>query len=41
VSLRIVVLQHQPDTGLGVEARLDQAEVDYELIETLRPPLPI
>lgn len=41
VSLRIVVLQHEPETGLGAfAALLDQAHVDYEMVETLRGPLP-
>lgn len=41
VSPRIVVLQHEPETGLGAFAAvLDQAHVDYEIVETLRGPLP-
>jgi GMP synthase (glutamine-hydrolysing) len=41
VSLRIVVLQHEPETGLGAfAALLDQAHADYEIVETLRGPLP-
>jgi GMP synthase (glutamine-hydrolysing) len=40
-GLRIVVLQHEPETGLGAfDAVLDQAHVDYEIVETLRGPLP-
>ena len=38
---RIVVLQHEPQTGLGAfAALLDQAHVDYEIVETLCGPLP-
>jgi GMP synthase (glutamine-hydrolysing) len=41
LSLRIVVLQHEGETGLGAfAALLDQAHIDYEIIETLRGPLP-
>ena len=41
MSLRIVVLQHEPETGLGTFARLlDEAHVEYEVVETLRGPLP-
>ena len=41
LRLRIVVLQHEPETGLGAfAALLDQAEVDYEITDTLRGPLP-
>jgi GMP synthase (glutamine-hydrolysing) len=41
VSLRIAVLQHEPETGLGAfAALLDQARIDYEIVETLRGPLP-
>ena len=40
-GLRIIVLQHEPETGLGAfDAVLDQAHVDYEIVETLRDPLP-
>jgi hypothetical protein len=41
VSLRIVVLQHEPETGLGAFAAvLDQAYVDNEIVETLSGRLP-
>ena len=41
MSLRIVVLQHEPETGLGAFATLlDDAGVDYTVVETLRGPLP-
>jgi GMP synthase-like glutamine amidotransferase len=41
VSLRILVLQHEPETGLGAfAALLDQAGVDYEIADTLGGPLP-
>lgn len=41
MSLRIIVLQHEPETGLGAfAALLDQAHVDYQIFETLRVPLP-
>ena len=31
----IAVLQHEPETGLGVfSALLDQADVDYKVLET-------
>jgi GMP synthase-like glutamine amidotransferase len=41
VNMRIVVLQHEPETGLGgFAALLDETRVDYEIIETLRGPLP-
>jgi GMP synthase-like glutamine amidotransferase len=40
-GLRIVVLQHEPETGLGAFATLlDEAHVDYEIVETLRGRLP-
>jgi GMP synthase (glutamine-hydrolysing) len=40
-SLRIAVLQHEPETGLGAfAALLDQAEVDYEITDTLQGLLP-
>jgi GMP synthase (glutamine-hydrolysing) len=40
-SLRLAVLQHEPETGLGAfAALLDEAHVDYELAQTLRGPLP-
>jgi GMP synthase-like glutamine amidotransferase len=35
MSLRIAVLQHEPETGLGAFAgMLDEAGVDYEVLET-------
>jgi hypothetical protein len=35
VSLRIVVLQHEPETGLGAFATvLDRAQVEYEIVES-------
>ena len=38
---RIAVLQHERETGLGAFASvLDQAHVDYEVVETLRGRLP-
>jgi GMP synthase-like glutamine amidotransferase len=41
MSLRIVVLQHEPETGLGAfGALLDETRVDYEIIDTLRGRLP-
>jgi GMP synthase (glutamine-hydrolysing) len=41
MSLRIVVLQHERETGLGAfAALLDDAHVDYTVVETLRGPLP-
>jgi hypothetical protein len=41
MSLRIVVLQHERQTGLGMfAALLDHAHVDYEVVETLRGPPP-
>ena len=41
MSLRIVVLQHEPETGLGAfKALLEEARVDYSVVETLRGPLP-
>jgi GMP synthase (glutamine-hydrolysing) len=41
MSLRIAVLQHEHETGLGVFADLlDQARVDYALVKTLGGPLP-
>jgi hypothetical protein len=40
VTLRIAVLQHEPENGLGAfAALLDQAPVEYEIVETLRGPL--
>jgi GMP synthase-like glutamine amidotransferase len=43
MSLRIAVLQHEPETGLGVFAgMLDEAGVDYEVLETSgATPLPV
>ncbi|MGH3113325.1 MAG: hypothetical protein ACRDOP_07655, partial [Gaiellaceae bacterium] len=42
MSLRIVVLRHEPETGLGTFADLlDEAQVDYELVETLRSRCPM
>lgn len=41
MSLRIVVLQHDRETGLGTfGAVLDEAHVDYEVVGTLRGPPP-
>jgi GMP synthase (glutamine-hydrolysing) len=41
VNPRIVVLQHEPEPGLGAFAAvLEQAHVDYEIVETLRGRLP-
>jgi GMP synthase-like glutamine amidotransferase len=42
MSLRIAVLQHEPETGLGVFAgMLDEAGVDYEVLDTsVAAPLP-
>jgi GMP synthase (glutamine-hydrolysing) len=41
MRLRIVVLEHEPETGLGAFAAvLDEAQVEYELVETLSGPLP-
>src|SRR5687767_13416434 len=41
MSFRIVVLQHERETGLGAFAGLlDEAHVDYTVVETLRGPLP-
>jgi GMP synthase-like glutamine amidotransferase len=42
MSLRIAVLQHEPETGLGVfSGLLDEAGVDYEVLETAAAtPLP-
>jgi GMP synthase (glutamine-hydrolysing) len=41
MSLRIVVLQHEPETGPGAfAALLREAHVDHTVIETLRGPLP-
>ncbi|MGH3059438.1 MAG: type 1 glutamine amidotransferase [Gaiellaceae bacterium] len=42
MSLRIAVLQHEPETGLGVfSSLLDEAGVDHEVLETTAPtPLP-
>jgi GMP synthase (glutamine-hydrolysing) len=41
MSLRIVVLQHESETGVGAfAALLDEAHVDYTVVETLRGPLP-
>jgi GMP synthase (glutamine-hydrolysing) len=41
VSLRIVVLQHERETGLGTfAALLDEGGVDYKVVQTLRRPLP-
>ena len=40
-GVRIAVLQHEPETGLGTfAAGLDHAHVDYEIVDTLRDPLP-
>ena len=41
MSLRVAVLQHEPETGLGAfAALLEKAHIDYETVETLRGPLP-
>ena len=41
MSLRIVVLQHEPETGPGAfAALLEEAHVDYAVVETLHGPLP-
>ncbi len=41
MSLRIAVLQHERETGLGTFATiLDTARVEYEVVETLRGRLP-
>jgi GMP synthase (glutamine-hydrolysing) len=41
MSLRIVVLQHEPETGLGAfAALLEDAHVDYAVVETLHGRLP-
>jgi GMP synthase (glutamine-hydrolysing) len=41
MSLRIAVLQHERETGLGTfAALLDEAHVDYQVVETLRGRLP-
>jgi hypothetical protein len=41
MSLRIAVLQQEHETGLGAFADLlDQARVDYALVDTLGGPLP-
>jgi len=41
MSLRLVVLQHEPETGLGAFARLlDEAHVEYEVVGSLQDPLP-
>ena len=41
MSLRIVVLQHEPETGPGAfAALLREAHADHTVIETLRAPLP-
>ncbi len=41
MSLRVVVLQHERETGLGSFAGLlDAADIDYDVVETLRGPLP-
>jgi GMP synthase (glutamine-hydrolysing) len=41
MSLHIVVLQHEPETGLGAfAALLKEAHVDYAVVETLQGPLP-
>jgi GMP synthase (glutamine-hydrolysing) len=41
MSLRIVVLQHERETGLGAfAALLDDARVDYRVVETLSGRLP-
>jgi GMP synthase-like glutamine amidotransferase len=41
MSLRIAVLQHERETGPGpFAALLDEARVDYQVVETLRGRLP-
>ncbi len=41
MTLRVVVLQHERETGLGsFAALLDAADVDYDVVETLRGRLP-
>ena len=41
MSLRIAVLQHERETGLGTFATLlDEADVDYEVVETVGSRLP-
>jgi GMP synthase (glutamine-hydrolysing) len=41
VSTRIIVLQHERETGLGAFAPLlDDGDIEYEVVETLRGPLP-
>jgi GMP synthase (glutamine-hydrolysing) len=41
MSVRIVVLRHERETGLGTfAALLKDAYVDYEVVQTLRGPLP-
>ena len=40
-SLRLAVLQHEPETGLGAFAPLlEDAPVHYETVATLHAPLP-
>ena len=40
-TVRILVLQHECETGLGAfAALLDEAQIDYEVVETLRGALP-
>lgn len=40
-SLHVVALQHEPETRLGAfAALLDEAHIDYALVETLRGSLP-
>ena len=42
MNLRIVVLQHEPATGLGAfAALLDEAHANYEVVDTLRGALPV
>jgi GMP synthase (glutamine-hydrolysing) len=41
MSLRIIVLQHERETGLGAfAALLDEANVECKIVETLKGPLP-
>jgi len=41
MSLRLVVVQHEPQTGLGrFESLLDAADVSYEVVQSTREPLP-